>query len=271
MRADSASTLDGEALFGAPNNVLGWWTTTQAHTQARTPQSASFDIRATADAQALVWRVNLPANPRLAASQLHTGVAQLRAVDVALGQCEGRIATLVQAQTTGASFDATSAHITLPKPEEELLRALDVFEQMRQPEQAASFGLMDRLDGRWQQMTATCQSFVDRLVRFISHYAWVETEIEGQLVGRTVLGWGGDVNTLWYPALNKTHAALHHDALNLALGSRDRLLKAFVVASQGAVLLAALPAMLATPLGAVAALPAAWKFVNQVLALLDKP
>ncbi len=266
MRADSSATatLDGEALFGTPNKVLGWW----AMTEEYTPQSAAFGLRTMPDTQALVWRVNLPANPRLAAAQLHSGVAQLRAVDVALGQCEGRIATLVQSQAGGASFDTASVHTKFPMPEEELLHTLDAFQYMRQP---VSFGLADRLDGRWQEITVACQSFIDRLVRFISHYAWVETEIEGHLVGRTVLGWDGDVNTLWYPALNKTHAALHHDALNLALGSRDRLLNAFVVASRGALLLATLPALLATPLGAVAALPAAWKFVNQVLALLDRP
>jgi WD40 repeat protein len=54
--------------------------------------------------------------------------------------------------------------------------------------------------------------------------------------------------------------------LALALQSREMLMQTFVMATQFAIKLSKLSILLSTPGGVILALPAAWKFINQVLA-----
>jgi hypothetical protein len=234
----------------------------------------AFDVSPAPRGELLSWRMVLPADERLAHERLRAAAAQLRTVDAALRQCEKRMANVAAAggQGSGMSFGVTGSGFALPAAEQELLHELDAFQRSHQP---IAFGLAGdmaaRLGQGWQQMAASCQTFMDRVASFTSHDAWVETQVGQELIGRTVLDWGGDMRTLWRPSAEEKHVALHENALSLALGSRQQLMQALVTVSRGAVLLASLPAMLATPLGAVVALPAAWRFVSRVISLLDLP
>ena len=87
------------------------------------------------------------------------------------------------------------------------------------------------------------------------------------MLARTVVGWTGDLDTLWEQYLRPEQIDLHRRSLNLAITSRAAMLRTFIVTTQGA---AKLSILLATPGGAILALPAAWKYVNQILAELEK-
>ena len=103
--------------------------------------------------------------------------------------------------------------------------------------------------------------------RALAHYAAVETAVQGRLLGRTTVSWMGDMNTVWHAGLDPTSAVLHQRTLALALASRDTWMRMVVVVARGAI---ALSVLLTTPGGAILALPAAWKFVHQVLSELEK-
>jgi hypothetical protein len=81
-------------------------------------------------------------------------------------------------------------------------------------------------------------------------------------VARSVLRWSGDLDTFWGEAIVPEQAGLHRRSLAVAVSSRNLMLRTILLAAQNAARLAAL---LATPAGAVMAIPAVWKFINQVL------
>jgi hypothetical protein len=108
---------------------------------------------------------------------------------------------------------------------------------------------------------------MNRLLRLVTHFAWVETEIEGQLLGRSVVSWSGDLDTNWASSAAAEVYQLHQRSLNQALVTRNIALHAVTITTQSAVKLAVL---LAAPGGALLALPVAWKFVKSILADIQK-
>jgi hypothetical protein len=101
----------------------------------------------------------------------------------------------------------------------------------------------------------------------VTHFAWVETRQGDLLIGRSVVGWSGDLDTLWRPGLTTEQRELHRRSLHQALASRNILLHAVVVTVRSAAKLAVL---LTTPGGALLALPVAWKFVKEIMADIEK-
>lgn len=100
-----------------------------------------------------------------------------------------------------------------------------------------------------------------RLTRLLTHVAWVETRAGGRLLGQTVVGWTGTTRTLSSAGAAREPALLHQRNVHLALASRLGLLRTLVMVGRGAAILLSAT----SGLGAVASLPAAWKFVQQVL------
>jgi hypothetical protein len=246
-------------LAEAVPHALGVWATVPAAARG----SGAIDPRSATVADAPRWRANLPADPRLASVHLAGGEAGLAAAERALARAEDRIAAVVRAQTTGPAFDV-SAGVPPAQPEAELLALVS---EIQQGGPAISFGVGEGLAGGWEEATRRFQAFVDRLVHVVAREAWVETRIEGQLLGQTAVGWTGDLDTVWGGSPGPAQLALHRRALALALASRQTLLRTFVVAARGAVTLSVL---LTAPGGALLALPAAWKFVDRVVAELER-
>jgi hypothetical protein len=89
----------------------------------------------------------------------------------------------------------------------------------------------------------------------------VETRAEGRLLARTIVGWGGDAGTAWAVPFDPAAATLHGRTLALALAARATLLRRLALAARGAATLGALLA----PGGALLALPAAWRFIGEVV------
>lgn len=108
----------------------------------------------------------------------------------------------------------------------------------------------------WQRLTSGCRPS-----------AWVETRIQGELAARSLLGLGGDVRTVCRPGLGPRGAGLHRDGVRLVVGSRVAFLRVVACVTRGAV---AISVRLALPGGPVLALPVAWRFVQRVLAEVDR-
>jgi hypothetical protein len=80
------------------------------------------------------------------------------------------------------------------------------------------------------------------------------------------VSWLGDADTTWRTPVTADQIALHQRAVTLALNTRASMMRVAVLVIQGARLLAQLPVMVASPIGIVMAIPAAWRFLDQVLA-----
>ena len=206
------------------------------------------------------WQVDLPADADLAEAQLNQSEENLVRSNQALENLPGKFDHLVNvAQRPGAiNFGVDATMTTISGPEAEALRLLGVLE----PQAAVSFGLLDIPRAGWDQARSQFQDAIDRILRLVAYYAWVETSMAGQLLARTMVGWSGDVDTLWELNLTEGQFNLHKRSLSLAITSRNTLIRTLVTATQGAVKLSAL---ITTPGGAVLALPVAWKYVNQIL------
>lgn len=162
----------------------------------------------------------------------------------------------MQRESFSLAFDYSSAEALLP-PEAELSRALHELRTL-----AADSGMSEQLLGMWEQAVRKSQAFAHRLLHAITHYAWVETYEGEYLLGQTAVSWKGDIEAAWQKKLYPAQVALHQRTLALALASRTTLVHVFGPAAHGTLLLTS---MLTLPAGSLLILPAAWKFIIQVL------
>jgi hypothetical protein len=256
----------------AAPDVLGLWTALPSFDSAQDkpspPGGTAFGTTATGEApptaEAPVWRANLPADPKQADRDLDRAEEGLEAAQQALDAAASRLDALAEERPSGLAFDVSATGAELPDPEQELLALLEEAKRGGPP---VSFGAGEPIRGGWAQATQQFQAFVEQLQRIVSHYAWVETRVQGQLLGRTAVSWTGDMDTAWQAGLNPAQMALHQRTLGLALASRETLIRTFVVTASGA---ARLSVLLSTPGGAILALPAAYKFINQVRTELER-
>jgi hypothetical protein len=156
----------------------------------------AFDLGASGEGEASLWQIDLPADPEAAAAQLERSAAQVSATQAALEGIPARIEALVsQRQALGSdpvAFDMAGA-VTLAEPESELLRWLDSVD----PGQPVSFGMESVTSSEVKGAGAQFLQGTDQLLRLLVHFAWVETQVEGDLLARTVVDWTGDSNTAW--------------------------------------------------------------------------
>jgi len=259
---DDHQTSPSSFEFQAPvafGGVLDFWSAAPLSAEA-----VSFDAGSAAVDDTPVWRVNLPADPDAASAALAAGESQVEAAQRALDVAVDRLQTFIHTQTAALSFDATSPAAALGEPEAETLALLN---EIQTGGPAVSFGLGEKIGAGLDTVARQFQEFVDALLHNAVNYAWVETRIEGQLVCRTSISWSGDAKSLWLTTVDPETLALHQRVLSIAVASRNTFIKTFSVAAQGAVKLMTL---LSVPGGAVLALPAAWRFISQVLAEIGK-
>lgn len=214
------------------------------------------------------WRLKLPADLETAMTQLAGAETQVQASEAALAAIPQRLDQLVQqgqaASATGLSFSGAVEGTGLAQPEAELLQVLAELQNGGQPEFSFAVG---EAPGNWQRANEQFQTVLRRLLGLVTYLARVETQIEDQLMGCTIVGWTGTMRTAWGTGFGLDHLALHRRSLALALASRQTLLRTLMIATQGA---AKISALLTIPGGQILALPVAWKYVNQVLAEVDK-
>lgn len=245
----------------SPGEMFGLWNPLPV-----VVQPASFSVPVTAvtpEAEAVLWRVNVPADFGLAAAQLARQTTWLDASSQAIEGTVQRLQVLADSSAASSSglhsFAAVSSSIILPLPERELLATL---ETLRQP--SLSFGVGETLARGWEEAVAQFERFMAWVRRVISHFAHIDTQMGGHRLALTTVDWTGDVATICQAGLSREEMMLHARALALALNSRDVLLRNLVVVVQGALDIAA---RLSLPGGPILALPALWRFVQRVLEL----
>ncbi|MCP4398499.1 MAG: hypothetical protein GY801_14535 [bacterium] len=249
--------IDGTSADITPD-VLGLWTTRprpspEGVVSFDAAQSDPDDMSQTAP----VWRVNLPMNLDLAAAHLARGKRALTQSQQAIQKAPEQISDLIRTRIPSSS-QSFAVPAGVEDSEQKLLTVLSVL----QPEgQVLSFGLGDQLSATWRQNTEQFHVFGDTLIQSFTQYVWVETCVQNSCLGRSHVGWTGDLRTTWRRDLSKEQMKLHRDALVLALASRDSVIQSFALAMRVAVQLAAL---IASPGSAVFLIPTVWKYIQRI-------
>jgi hypothetical protein len=240
-------------------DVLGLWATVPMPSS----QALAFGTTVEPTAQPPLWRADLPSELCLAKHHLADAETRVQTSQKALAVATHRLDVFIEAQRAGVAFGLPPVDRMAGQPEDALAVLLGEIHEGRAP---VSFGVGEWLGGGWEQAAQQFQAVLERLRRLVSYYVWVETRVQQELLGQTTVDWTGDVNTVWRKGLTAEEVMLHQRTLALALQSRDTLLQTLVMATQFAVKLGKLSLLLSTPGGVILALPAAWKFINEVLA-----
>ena len=245
----------------ATPNVFGVWDTVAAPATGEVSFAAPGADAPVEDVP--VWSVNLSPDLAVAAAQLDSSLARVDNSRDALATARTRLEALVaqKQSTSGVSFAATSAEPDLPSAEQELLKQLATIKGEDADLSFGLFGLPSRSD--LEAAEEQFKAVMARMAQSLIYYALVETRFDGRLAGRTSISWSADARTIWQSGNPPEVFALHQRSLALAIQSRNSLIRMFMLTTQAAVKLSVL---LATPGGQLLALPAAWKFINQVLA-----
>ncbi len=119
-----------------------------------------------------------------------------------------------------------------------------------------------RIPQGWQQTVADYQVFTQQSLDMLRPTLRIETNIDEALLARTLVGLTGDFETTWFSQKAPTHREIHRQTLSLSLKSRMALLQLMGQTSAGA---ATLAAKFTLPGGAVLALPAIWRYLQDVM------
>jgi hypothetical protein len=220
-------------------------------------QAASAISFAAADASpsSPTWHVRLPASPEEATAllQVQAQVQALAWQDLARVQSD--LTWLGRPEST--SFSPADPLLV---EKTTLLAAMD-----RLQPSVVSYATSWRATLEEQEIVRQWNAFIAEVQRIVTHYAYIRTTIVGVDVGLTAVSWAGDFETHWVPGSQSDAAALHVQAVQMALDSRLALLSVASVVATGAVGLAAKAAV---PGGQLLLLPAVWRFVRDVLQTL---
>jgi hypothetical protein len=250
--------LFDQTLAETMPEIIGLWITNSGTADS----SVAFVPNSETDENVPVWRANFPADLDRATAHLISSEGSLIQSQSALAPANDRVDRLIHSirSKSDLAFDLPAVGEDLAQPERELLASLQA---LQQPDVATSFGIGEGVVGLSHQAFERFQSFIARLLQVVTQYAWVETQVEGRTLARTIVGWLGDVNHIWRTGLDAAQISLHQRTVSLALASRDTLLQTFSTAVQTALKLSVLLTM---PGGAILLLPIAWKFIDQVMA-----
>lgn len=224
--------------------------------QTRPADATSFSARAGGDAAGPVWRVELPDDPAAAWTALRAAEAELERHEAALDAAPARLGALAAAG--GAVSFGTGG---LPAPERQLLAMLGELGDAG-GQGAGSFSTRGAATTSWAEAEERFRAFVAQVQDAVANYAVVETRVGGGLVARSTVSWTGDMRSLLGAAPTAGQREAHRRAVGLALRSRAALLKSFGTVMRGAALVAV---MAGSPAGALMAMPAAWRFVDQLV------
>jgi hypothetical protein len=202
-----------------------------------------------------MWRIVLPADEESARRQLHDAARELDRVVAALPLAEQRFPAAMMPASFAAGDVGAAPEISLRAALQEISGT--------SPVSRGGFGLGERLTPALEKAQKALSDALDYLRRMVTGRSWVETRTEGVLIARTLLGRTGDQATAWRAGSIEHDAYLHAKAVAMAQRSRAALARTIALAIRGAGLIAPL---LSGPVGFLVALPAAWKFFDDVVA-----
>lgn len=240
-------------LDQATPDVLGIWTVLSS---TATTERA-FDTTASANEAVPCWRANFPADLHVANRCLCAGETRLLCFQQALLKVADRLTSIEQGKFSNQAFSA-SAEENLLQPEAELFRLLHILQGP-----LPSFGIGECVSDAWNKITEQFQAWTGSLLQAVAHYAWVETYVGEQLIGRTSVSWTGDMQTAWRAELDPAQKVLHLRTLDLALASRNTAIQIFLLVAQSSVKVSVL---FTIPGGPLLVIPVVWQFVQRVLA-----
>lgn len=90
--------------------------------------------------------------------------------------------------------------------------------------EAQAFGLGD-LRNEVAEALRRANRFSEQLQHTVGQPALVKSSAGGRPLGRTRVSWTGDVRTAWHPGLGPVEAAVHEQALQLALATAHAWLR----------------------------------------------
>jgi hypothetical protein len=216
-------------------------------------RATSFDVNAPAEPTTPTWRIDLPDSIDEARSIITQQQAIIQSSEAALAQAEQRMWQLSQASEGAASFAIESG------PEADLLASIN---QLNAPTSFSAPGVPSPEAAQAAESSSQWQNFLEHVRDTISHYARVETAIANSPIGATTIGWTGDFDTIWIPAVAPESMTLHSHSVQLVLASRLATMRLITVVGTGAI---GLVAKLTVPGGPLLVLPAAWRFVQDVM------
>lgn len=227
----------------------------------------SFGLNGGDQPEVALWEVDLPADSESAAGELQRREEFIRASIDALDEAPAEIEDFVIKAGGGPLGDvafSVGPEQPLSHAEQDALRLLTYLEV---GPQEVSFTAAEQSQTELDHASQQFQAAFERMLRLVSHFAWVDTRVGGSLAGRTVVSWSGNMHNAWAGRMETGSYGLHQQAVIQALASRNVVVHACVVTIQSAAKLAVL---LTNPAGAVLALPVAWKLVNQILEDVEK-
>lgn len=219
-----------------------------------------------------VFRVNLPADAASAADAFAEREQQLLRLNAALAsvpaQLDGLVARTQERQqksvSGGVSFDTSAFDQPENGPEADLLSLLgDLEAEEKTNSGEVSFGLQETASAALTQARVGFEALLEQMNHELLHFAWVETNVAGQLLARTTVGWTGDAETAFTQSVTESHVRLHSRNLRLVTQTRAIRMRLFITIASGA---AKVSALLTTPTGAVLALPVVYQYVMQIMA-----
>lgn len=249
---------------------LGLWTFTVSAAETA-PGALSFspsDNPSAPEPAEPVFRVNLPADSAAASDALAAREQYLLSLNAALedvpARLDGLVARTRQRQGKSVSFDSSVLDQAETGPEGDLLSLLGDLDAEENPQSGeVSFGLPKTASAALEQAKVGFNALIDQINREVLHFAWVETHLSGQLLARTTIGWTGNTQTAFAQGVNDPQVTLHKRNLHIVTQTRTFRLRLFITIASGATKVSAL---LATPAGAVLALPAVYQYVMQIMA-----
>jgi hypothetical protein len=229
---------------GAGPELLGLWAPTE-------PAGEAAFAAGSGEPDVTLWRVRLPADAEQAAAVLADADARLERVGQALSDADRRLQAVARAPATAPAA----------APEAELLALLGSAGRPvgRSAGQPLVYGL---LPDRWLEAARGFGAFATQQLAATTRHGRVDTYVGEQLVGCSVVGLAGALHTVLALPLDPARAALHQRTVGLTIVSRTAFIRLTIIVVRGATILAT---ALSSPVGPAVALPAAWKFVGDVL------
>ncbi len=209
----------------AEADLLGVWRSPPA-AGGRTPDQE----------MAVVWRAELPAKTSRRRDALALNAYLLRRAGDALP-----IAEQYLVDKAAPSGDRATRPYSLAAPaRDEVQRQLEVSllwaEQMGRVSQPTgeAYATPGEIYDEIRQAIQDTLQFYENLRRAVAQMAWAETVINGQVVGRTTVGWLGNFHTSLQPRIHPAQAADHQRLVQQALASRQAILRMSLLVAAGA-------------------------------------
>jgi len=244
------------------NDVLGIWSS------APVAAIESFGLGVESDQiDAVTYRVRLSSGSPDSMVEFENTNKTLNIIGDVLDNVPSRLVDLVDRmlekrslQASGISFDV-QAETMLPQAEIELIEMLSVLPGSQDSE--ASFGMSEMVSDAWGVARAQFNDLAAQIDRDLLHFAWVETIYKDELLARTIINWGGDLQTALKSDGTSAQVPLHARAILSVVQTRHLRLRLFVTIASCSVKVASL---LAVPGSVVLALPAVFQYVTKIVA-----